>query len=56
MSKLKMLAIGLILLLVVVSYVIPYILVVLIGIIVITSWVKGRKTSYMAYNKYQEYL
>ena len=56
MSKLRMMAIGLILLMVIVTYVIPYVLAVLIGMVVIISWIKGRKTSYKSYSEYQAYL
>lgn len=56
MSKLRMFAIGLILLMVIVTYVIPYVLAVLIGIVVIISWIKGRRTSYMSRDEYKAYL
>lgn len=56
MSKLRMVAVGLILLMVIISYVVPYILAVLIGFVVIISWWKGRQTARIPYSEYQEYI
>lgn len=55
-SKVQIYAVGLILLLIIITYIVPYFLAVAITLLVIASWIKGRKTSYMSYDKYQAYL
>jgi len=55
-NKFTIYAVGLLLILVIISAFIPYILGVLIVLGIISTLFKGRKTAYMNYADYQDYL